>query len=234
MCRDYLLRRMRQGTRMGSPLRVQGLLQYLLCRFIRIGITPACAGTTAMHEAHGHRPQDHPCVCRDYSCTRSESVNHLGSPLRVQGLHHSRGRHRRNMGITPACAGTTWTCPRCGLWSQDHPCVCRDYVDIPVFHRKIWGSPLRVQGLHLVGLSSIGRVGITPACAGTTLCEALLLFGGWDHPCVCRDYHTDTTGVVGELGSPLRVQGLLLPLTLDVLLFGITPACAGTTISGIV
>ena len=71
---------------------------------------------------------------------------------------------------------------------------------------------------------------ITPACAGTTgrlLLGSLLLR---DHPRVCGNHQSCPRSVEWPRGSPPRVREPHLPAILLCSLFGITPACAGTTL----
>ena len=73
--------------------------------------------------------------------------------------------------------------------------------------------------------------GITPACAGTTsaLCSSLISFR--DHPRMCGDHSCNCTSSTVSRGSPPHVRGPLAISCIPPLWEGITPACAGTTIS---
>ena len=51
----------------------------------------------------------------------------------------------------------------------------------------------------------------------------------WDHPRMCGDHISFPSPEADVQGSPPHVRGPLKALHLISLLFGITPACAGTT-----
>ena len=71
--------------------------------------------------------------------------------------------------ITPACAGTTKKVYRISNPTQDHPCMCGDYLlSFSVITTPL-GSPLHVRGLLIVCHCNYYPPRITPACAGTTL-----------------------------------------------------------------
>ena len=91
------------------------------------------------------------------------------------------------------------------------------------------GSPLHVRGLLNFTRDPKRLVGITPACAGTTLPNTSCGSFDRDHPCMCGDYYkwSRVTNYLG--GSPLHVRGLLLAFDCLATIFRITPACAGTT-----
>ena len=48
--------------------------------------------------------------------------------------------------ITPACAGKSMSLCFCLVVFRDHPCVCREKLNIDLFYKLLLGSPLRVQG----------------------------------------------------------------------------------------
>ena len=70
-------------------------------------------------------------------------------------------------------------------------------------------------------------VGITPACAGKSICEdrADRIFG--DHPRMCGEKWEWASDGGKMWGSPPHVRGKDIPELADVATIGITPACAG-------
>ena len=70
---------------------------------------------------------------------------------------------------------------------------------------------------------------ITPACAGKTQIAESHLFRCWDHPRVCGKNKAIIDLIDQEVGSPPRVREKLLVIVADIVLGGITPACAGKT-----
>ena len=91
----------------GSPPRVRERHRGLGTRCQRAGITPACAGKTALAFRIRFGTQDHPRVCGKDSRNATSRAFCMGSPPRVR----ERPRFQRNdmmyRGITPACAGKT-------------------------------------------------------------------------------------------------------------------------------
>ena len=72
---------------------------------------------------------------------------------------------------------------------------------------------------------------ITPACAGKTTPRALHRRRKEDHPRVCGENQEINGVTYVAQGSPPRVRGKPVDLCSDEVLIGITPACAGKTLS---
>ena len=74
-------------------------------------------------------------------------------------------------------------------------------------------------------------MGITPACAGTTgniySCGCCV----WDHPRMCGDHASIAILLSVVSGSPPHVRGPHDVKFNALIETGITPACAGTTLS---
>ena len=91
--------------KLGSPPRVRGKEAALAPHWVRKGITPACAGKSAICGRAQHVRPDHPRVCGEkrrvcVPCRRSE-----GSPPRVRGKDDDEMVDAVLHRITPACAG---------------------------------------------------------------------------------------------------------------------------------
>ncbi len=83
-----------------------------------------------------------------------------------------------------------------------------------------------------MGISEILTViGITPACAGKTLPAARADCCKRDHPCVCGENCTTQRAIDSVKGSPLRVRGKPKKKLQHLTYLGITPACAGKTLT---
>ncbi len=147
----------------------------------------------------------------------------------MRGLPHKKTQKLMELRITPACAGTTILdiIKTNRLW--DHPCMCGDYHIKRRLFTVALGSPLHVRGLRIKLQDITMDAGITPACAGTTTTRTYDTALSEDHPCMCGDYHIRSNKAVKIRGSPLHVRGLREPRHKFMVLFGITPACAGTT-----
>ncbi len=196
----------------------------------RLGITPACAGTTGTPSPAKTATTDHPRVCGDYRNCAKQCKPGIGSPPRVRGLLRLLPDRRRPDRITPACAGTTTAERRSPNEAQDHPRVCGDYLCAMASSARQAGSPPRVRGLLAEMPEFCTSTGITPACAGTTIFPVDVFAGLEDHPRVCGDYNTPFRLLPWQVGSPPRVRGLPRRDPIASHQPGITPACAGTTL----
>ena len=132
-------------------------------------------------------------------------------------------------GITPACAGKTFT--RHGLHAirQDHPRVCGENVIPERSFLRAGGSPPRVRGKPRCGCALGSAKRITPACAGKTCPSCQRSIPPQDHPRVCGENALVSLAYVDKVGSPPRVRGKLASLSMSYLPSRITPACAGKT-----
>ena len=73
----------------------------------RLGIIPACAGSTRLFRHNDDLYRDHPRMCGEHALMASKMPVNAGSSPHVRGalLSCLRVVHRR--GIIPACAGST-------------------------------------------------------------------------------------------------------------------------------
>ena len=131
------------------------------------------------------------------------------------------------IGITPACAGKShrWRRPGTLLW--DHPRVCGEKGRISKHPLSPTGSPPRVRGKGYSDIRILTPQRITPACAGKRAAIDALGPLVRDHPRVCGEKFSGKTSNTFHPGSPPRVRGKVPPITKRLLLFRITPACAG-------
>ena len=154
-----------------------------------------------------------------------------GSPPRVRGKLNVYGAIRANRGITPACAGKTYSSCRRGCRCEDHPRVCGENAVLFSSLCPHTGSPPRVRGkLHKPVPNFLGKR-ITPACAGKTLIDSSHNRAIRDHPRVCGENHPCPCRLTSCRGSPPRVRGKPIVLYGASSLRRITPACAGKTLS---
>ena len=130
-------------------------------------------------------------------------------------------------GITPACAGKSFTqnfVPR-GL--EDHPRVCGEKYTHQQHSFLTQGSPPRVRGKAFLAGAHIYHYRITPACAGKSLASFRMRTTSKDHPRVCGE----KSGILWVrgifLGSPPRVRGKDFKIIDSYIEDRITPACAG-------
>ena len=114
---------------------------------------------------------------------------------------------------------------------RDHPRVCGKNSTLSVLLKKVLGSPPRVREKLSPTLAHSIKSRITPACAGKTLVLVRSLPKYRDHPRVCGKNQWESYTAKTERGSPPRVRekpNAFLNSSCDT---GITPACAGKTLS---
>ena len=139
---------------------------------------------------------------------------------------HEIGRKTR---ITPACAGKTRLNLK-ALWkAQANP---REGGQNRLGKRgraKGLGSPPRVREKRVVKSSSESYERITPACAGKTEPDTVVLASLADHPRVCGKNSSMISLSGCFSGSPPRVREKRVWKNTTVNRRRITPACAGKT-----
>ena len=155
--------------RIGSPPRVRGAECEYLCRVAYIRITPACAGSSAHLRAGRSRPWDHPRVCGEQNVLRFVFARAGGSPPRVRGAASLFITATLGARITPACAGSSGGTAGRTAWLTDHPRVCGEQCLGNQLRGSAWGSPPRVRGAVDGTGGRFNAVGITPACAGSSI-----------------------------------------------------------------
>ena len=89
----------------GSPPRMRGKVIGGFGVLVQIGITPACAGKSALCVNGGARSRDHPRMCGEK--TAREFITYLiqGSPPRMRGKAEQSDQIETRRRITPAYAG---------------------------------------------------------------------------------------------------------------------------------
>ena len=154
-----------------------------------------------------------------------------GSPPRVRGKEADGDQQGLQNGITPACAGKSssgrvW-CVQCG----DHPRVCGEKILLDDPTRWEYGSPPRVRGKEKIKKVQFAARRITPACAGKSSIASRIFFLNRDHPRVCGEKHWSRWSRFLHLGSPPRVRGKVVGGVCPGGPQGITPACAGKSLT---
>ena len=191
----------------GSPPRVRGTAAFAEFKDPSIGITPACAGNSFAGRDTNAKGKDHPRVCGEQRLTILFLVNVGGSPPRVRGTVCGSSPSRINHGITPACAGNSFSRLVTRTASEDHPRVCGEQSCPGFSSRQYLGSPPRVRGTGTVLAPGASIKRITPACAGNRLHIQGVLLLNKDHPRVCGEQDPKRCPETYREGSPPRVRG---------------------------
>ena len=194
-------------------------------------ITPACAGNTSSAVGSIPSSRDRPRLRGEYSVAISGKIYRMGSPPLARGIPHIRPAVRFLIGITPACAGNTLMICFSFNLSRDHPRLRGEYYfgyETVGINR---GSPPLARGIRHRFFCSFPRSGISPACAVNTRFCAASEDSPWDHPRLRGEYAGSKTRSGYRLGSPPLARGIRTDGRLPGRWNGITPACAGNTIS---
>ncbi len=213
----------------GSPPLTRGPQGSSVQRVDQDGITPAYAGTTSKFSPVSSHSRDHPRLRGDHASIQSHTGHPSGSPPLTRGPRASVEDLQRGLRITPAYAGTTSTrASECSL-SRDHPRLRGDHIPGGPDDGTSLGSPPLTRGPLVVPLGQLPDLGITPAYAGTTGYGSIRRVGRWDHPRLRGDHEPPACPYPSCPGSPPLTRGPLSAIAIQSLLFGITPAYAGTT-----
>ena len=116
---------------------------------------------------------------------------------------------------------------------RDHPRVCGEKQPTIWLLQTPPGSPPRMRGKGISGISTCARRGITPAYAGKRPTSSPPLSRTRDHPRVCGEKNNAATKAGGDLGSPPRMRGKVPADVPDGDGPGITPAYAGKSGTGV-
>ena len=220
-------------THIGSPPRVRGTVPHYPRTDTAARITPACAGNSSGKSTATAGYTDHPRVCgeqmRDIhtrcreewitpACAGNRPVlactplHQAGSPPRVRGTEGELLACMQRIRITPACAGNSCCTCRVANIKWDHPRVCGEQTERPPKGVDRTGSPPRVRGTGKAAAIHAPQEGITPACAGNSLCRAKSWMKIQDHPRVCGEQPFTYRILAPFRGSPPRVRGTAEPV----------------------
>ena len=153
----------------------------------------------------------------------------MGSSPHVRGARDERDGRLNQVGIIPACAGSTQASTGRRFPPGDHPRMCGEHATGSPGRRFWKGSSPHVRGARRPRQRH-GRVGgIIPACAGSTACGAAPRPASRDHPRMCGEHHFPLNRSDVPRGSSPHVRGAPLREGGKRLEGGIIPACAGST-----
>ena len=149
MCGEHSLTRKRSMTRPGSSPHVRGA--HRRCSFVletKKGssphvrgalmaeslftengrIIPACAGSTGNRTGNRAAIRDHPRMCGEHRDELMRSRANVGSSPHVRGALVYRGKGIFDLGIIPACAGSTLPDEKGYVNFGDHPRMCGEHT----------------------------------------------------------------------------------------------------------
>ena len=192
-------------------------------------ITPACAGNSIRGIRHASRTRDHPRLRGEQRFSKKARDVSQGSPPLARGTARNRLKLDSRSRITPACAGNRQTIDTDDAPSEDHPRLRGEQRGVRSAMATCRGSPPLARGTACQDSGRTPLPGITPACAGNSQVKfGKQLFHG-DHPRLRGEQFISISSNVCTLGSPPLARGTGRGLSLSVLPYGITPACAGNS-----
>ena len=147
----------------------------------------------------------------------------------MRGKHEYGNDTGEYDGITPAHAGKTPIGALRTSTSGDHPRACGENRVLRLCAKVNAESPPRMRGKRSPVLSYSCQRGITPAHAGKTSFGRRASCRLWDHPRACGENIVENRANEIVSGSPPRMRGKLVSVSIEVLKGGITPAHAGKT-----
>ena len=176
--------RMSVGTTMpsGSPPHARGALLHVHSASNLSRITPACAGSTVCNCWNSFRFGDHPRMRGEHETSRSKRFLISGSPPHARGAPILRPPERSFPGITPACAGSTFTSSHHQNFPEDHPRMRGEHPESRTVLGVSEGSPPHARGALFGVFQWVWGFRITPACAGSTSLLTLQDAVSGDHP----------------------------------------------------
>ena len=153
----------------------------------------------------------------------------MGSSPHARGARRSDLRDFRDLGIIPACAGSTIRTTRLGGASRDHPRMRGEHRMERSCKTLCPGSSPHARGAQLRFELRQICVGIIPACAGSTARFRACAFRFRDHPRMRGEHFCRPSNELLMMGSSPHARGARLCKSLDYSVHGIIPACAGST-----
>ena len=167
---------------MGSPPLARGTAFFTDEDLKRYGITPACAGNSALWQRPIASDGDHPRLRGEQWMMAARLWRNAGSPPLARGTDLYRPRIPGNPWITPACAGNSGIRAAAFRAFKDHPRLRGEQKSSRIAQRVNWGSPPLARGTVIFSPRHSNGAGITPACAGNSGKVYHSTHGGGDHP----------------------------------------------------
>ncbi len=195
----------------------------------RVGITPARAGSTQRSMRRRRWLRDHPRSRGEHVLGAVGYDRGDGSPPLARGARRVVPRNQTELGITPARAGSTWTCARSPPAPGDHPRSRGEHPPACCLNVRNCGSPPLARGAPVVCADGYGSVGITPARAGSTLRHLRGRRGPRDHPRSRGEHRHRCRDARDRRGSPPLARGARTVVSRPRCIWRITPARAGST-----
>ena len=213
-----------------SPL-ARGARRFRKGTRCRVGIIPACAGSTAARRPRSRPRRDHPRLRGEHIVSALVLGGDEGSSPLARGALVDDAELGDGDGIIPACAGSTRTWRRSSTRGRDHPRLRGEHSSKTKPCVPLTGSSPLARGAHRCELEQRALRGIIPACAGSTTPPTSSRRSRGDHPRLRGEHVSQQKASPTEWGSSPLARGALDHEQREVGVGGIIPACAGSTVS---
>ena len=217
------------GIGTGSSPHARGAPQQALGPADRVGIIPACAGSTKKPRKASSVTRNHPRMRGEHGSFPHRMSSGRGSSPHARGArapHHRRGGR---FGIIPACAGSTCRCRTSRRTARDYPRMRGEHSRADFCSDRLSGSSPHARGALSSARVLRHLVGIIPACAESTHGRMGSRAGGRDHPRMRGEHHICPALSTAAVGSSPHARGARFYHVLTAADPGIIPACAGST-----
>ena len=131
-----------------------------------------------------------------------------GSPPLARGIPPAYRMLTAHLGITPACAGNTFSSLNSLVKLRDHPRLRGEYCHRFQQCTCQQGSPPLARGIQLDPINLCKHIRITPACAGNTREATGATATIRDHPRLRGEYIVFFSQPEAEHGSPPLARGI--------------------------
>ena len=153
----------------------------------------------------------------------------LGSSPHARGARGSESRPRGQIGLIPACAGSTGVVVRIPTHRPAHPRMRGEHDFERLFGARAPGSSPHARGAPLTLGISEPLSGLIPACAGSTLPYVRPSEVSWAHPRMRGEHFLHMLAHCGGRGSSPHARGAPVKVNIREHVPGLIPACAGST-----
>ncbi len=185
-----------RGARLRAPVRWPGP-----------GLIPACAGSTQSWSPMLWSPPAHPRMRGEHSSLRRSAASSSGSSPHARGAPRDMSNSAPVSRLIPACAGSTSWASRTRMWWAAHPRMRGEHLFprwLVTFHV---GSSPHARGAPGLHCAEGRRVGLIPACAGSTVLERRRGQSAAAHPRMRGEHHAPRVDPVHGAGSSPHARG---------------------------
>ncbi len=192
-------------------------------------LIPACAGSTHHHRAGYPLHTAHPRLRGEHFRVLKPGGTLIGSSPPARGAPPRDHLQARQVGLIPACAGSTHLHYQLALSTPAHPRLRGEHQHIVEDLVRVAGSSPPARGARERQVVENGQSRLIPACAGSTRYRCC---AGWctgAHPRLRGEHFLSASLQPRHGGSSPPARGAPVDKLPTGCVFGLIPACAGST-----